>query len=358
MNHTTPTPLEITQKLKTQATLLGFSLVGVTHAVSPTTHPEFLSWLEAQYHGEMAYLQRRKEAYEDAHAVHSTVRSIVMLAANYANTPSPSTKQPRISRYAQSGVDYHDVLREKLTQLCVWLKTLLPLSKSRGIVDTAPLLERDFARQAGLGWFGKNTMLIHKFQGSYFFLSALLTDVELVADTPQETSHCGTCTRCLEACPTDAFVAPYQLDARRCISYLTIELRQAPIADDLKPLMDDWIFGCDVCQEVCPWNRKHIPASAPEFSDSSKLSTLDLNGLLSLTPDNVHQHFHQTPLERPGRDGIVRNAAIYAGNQRCIDAIPALKKLLDDPSLMVRDAAQWALQKLSGHESPSSQPPR
>src|SRR5262249_21639426 len=176
----------------------------------------------------------------------------------------------RVARYAR-GADYHDVLRERLGRLLDWLRSRCPGCRSRGVVDTAPFLERDFARRAGLGWFGKNTMNFNKRLGSSFSLGALLTALHLRPDPTHETSHCGTCTACLEACPTQAFVAPGRLDSRRCISYLTIELR-GPIPDELRPGLGDWLFGCDVCQEVCPWNRKAPPSREPAFAPRADLA--------------------------------------------------------------------------------------
>ena len=180
-----------------------------------------------------------------------------MLAANYRTTdPSPPAPLAgRVSWYAWNDADYHALLRERLAKLADFLHEQRPGCRTRGTIDTAPLLERDFARAAGLGWFGKNTMLINKRQGSWIFLAGLLTDVDLVPDEPHETSHCGTCTRCLDACPTEAFPEPYVLDARKCIAYLTIELSGA-IPADARESMGEWLFGCDICQDVCPWNKK------------------------------------------------------------------------------------------------------
>ncbi len=217
----------ISQAIKVWAKRLGFDLCGICPAVAPPGVDRFQAWLEAGYAGEMHYLPDRAEAASDPRYVLDGARSIVMLAMNY-RTVEPGSAEPgqgRVSRYAWGG-DYHDLIRERLTKLADSLRTLVPAAKVRGVVDTAPLLEREFAQLAGLGWIGKNTLLLNKQMGSWFFLAALLTDLELESDSPHETDHCGTCRACLDACPTQAFVDAYVLDARRCISYLTIELRQ------------------------------------------------------------------------------------------------------------------------------------
>ena len=200
----------------------------------------------------------------------------------------------------------------------------VPGCRGRGVVDTAPLLERDFARRAGLGWFGKNTMLINKRLGSYFFLGALLLDLELRPDPAHETIHCGTCTACLDACPTQAFRGPGLLDARRCISYLTIELR-VPIPEELRSSMTEWVFGCDICQEVCPWNRKAPVSAEPSFQPRADLRSLDLIELLGLSEEEFRRRFRGTALTRTKRRGLLRNAALALGNQGNPAALPALR---------------------------------
>jgi epoxyqueuosine reductase len=213
-------------------------------------------------------------------------------------------------------------------------------------VDTALLLERDFARRAGLGWFGKNTMLINKRLGSYFFLGALLLDLQLRPDPVHETTHCGTCTACLDACPTQAFPEPGLLDARRCISYLTIELR-TPIPEALRAPMGDWVFGCDICQEVCPWNRKAPATAESSFRPREDLWSLDLVELLGLSEEDFRRRFRSTALTRAKRRGLLRNAAIALGNQGNPAALPALQRALDDPEPLVREAAQWAIERIT-----------
>jgi epoxyqueuosine reductase len=256
--------------------------------------------------------------------------------AGKSSSLEPGARSPksRIARYAR-GADYHLVLRERLNRLLDWVREQSPRCVGRAVVDTAPLLERDFARRAGLGWIGKNTMLINKHQGSYFFLGALLLDLDLTPDAPHFADHCGTCTACLDACPTDAFAGPGWLDARKCISYLTIELR-TPMPEELRDKVGDWLFGCDVCQEVCPWNRKE--ASEPE--------TVDAVEILGLTDDEFRRRYKGTALERTRRRGLVRNAAVVLGNTGDKRALPALEEALGDAEPMVRDAAAWAIEQI------------
>jgi len=241
------------------------------------------------------------------------------------------------------------VLRERLKDLLTWVQQERPGCRGRAVVDTAPLLERDFARRAGLGWFGKNTMLLNKRQGSYFFLGALLLDLELRADPPHETSHCGTCTACLDACPTAAFVGPGLLDARRCISYLTIELRES-VPNELRAGLGDWVFGCDVCQEVCPWNRKAPAAAEAALQPREDLAALDLIELLGLGEAEFKERFRGTALLRSKRSGLLRNAALVLGNQGDAAALPALRRALADPEELVREAARWAIEQIESRE--------
>lgn len=332
-------------RVKNEAQKLGFDLVGIAPAVSPTTLPQFQDWVRQGFDGEMHYIQRRAGAYEHPQHVLATVRSVIVVALNYFSDPVPH-QDYRIARYAAGNGDYHLVIKQRLQQLANFLHVEKPGCRTRPVVDTAPLLERDFARLAGLGWFGKNTMLINKQRGSWLFLGALLTDVELDADRPHATSHCGTCTRCLEACPTQAFVAPYVLDARRCISYLTIELRDDPIPEDLRTGVEDWVFGCDVCQEVCPWNRHATPTSVSEFQRADALHPATLADFLGLTEAQFSATLSQTPMERAGRRGLVRNAAIAAGNSKDVSLVPILHELTNDSDELVRDAALWAVESL------------
>lgn len=345
----------LSSDLKAEAHRLGFELVGIAPAVNPVGFSALQEWLDRGFAGEMLYLERRLDAYAHPDKVLPGVRSVMMLGLNYrtADPIDPELGEGRVSRYAWGNTDYHTVLRERLKQLSQFLKRRVPTAHARGIVDTAPLLERDFARLAGLGWFGKNTLLINKRQGSWLFLAALLTDLELEYDTPHETSHCGTCTRCLDACPTDAFDAPYVLDARKCISYLTIELR-GPIPTELRSGIGDWLFGCDICQDVCPWNKKAPISHDPTFQPRENLRPADARRLLQMSPEAFDREFADTPLARPGRAGLLRNAAIVLGNSGDSAAVPVLIAALQDQEPLVRGAAVWALQQLGGEEAVSA----
>ncbi len=339
---------EFARAVKAEARRIGFDLVGIAPAVSPTTIDYFREWFSAGYAGEMHYVARREAAYEHPQKVLAPVRSLIVVAQNYFTPDSATNAQPpaKVARYARGTGDYHTVLKERLQQLADFLHEQRPGCRTRPAVDTAPLLERDYARLAGLGWFGKNTMLINRQVGSWMFLGALLTDLDLPPDQPHETAHCGTCTRCLDACPTDAFVAPHVLDARKCISYLTIELRDDPIPVELRPQMNEWIFGCDVCQDVCPWNRKAPATTVPEFAPREDLSLVDLAELLNLDEAEYQRRFAPTPLERPRRAGLIRNAAIAAGNSRDQRFVPQLTRLLADTEPLIREAAAWALKRI------------
>jgi epoxyqueuosine reductase len=337
-------------QIKDQARSLGFDLVGIAPATPADGFDRYREWLDRGFAGEMDYLHRHEEARHDPSSILADVRSVIMVGMNYVGcetddeAPVPSSEfhvpsSGKVARYAR-GPDYHRVLWDKLDRLLEWLQQQVPGCRGRSVVDTAPLLERDFARRAGLGWIGKNTMLINKRRGSFFFLGALLVDIELAADMPHEANHCGTCTACLDACPTQAFTGPGWLDARRCISYLTIELR-GPIPDDLKTGIGDWLFGCDVCQEVCPWNHWSLEASAEDG-----LLRLDPIDLLSIDDAEFRRRFRGTVLRRSKRRGLLRNAAIVLGNSGDEAALPALSKALSDPEQDVREAANWAIERI------------
>lgn len=342
--------MPLTDDLKSQAHALGFDLVGVATAGSPETFAQLNDWLDQGFAGEMSYIERRREAYEHPSHVLQSVQSVVMLGMNYRTKDPPDELRPshgRIARYAWGDADYHDVLRERLRLLADWLHERRPGCRTRGVVDTAPLLERDFARLAGLGWFGKNTMLINKRLGSWLFLAALLTDVILEPDAPHDTAHCGTCTACLDACPTDAFPQPYVLDATKCISYFTIELRDQPIPEEHREACGEWLFGCDVCNDVCPWNRKAPLSSEPAFQPGAALTATDAADLLTLDEAEFRARFADTPLARPGRSGLLRNACIVLGNTGDASHIAALTTAAaaDDP--LIRNAAEWAINRLA-----------
>ncbi len=346
-------PAQLAQSIKSAARQIGFDGCAICAAQTPAGLSRFHQWLEAGYHGEMSYLESRRDAYTHPRYVMDGVRSIVILALSHAPTPRQPISQGQglVARYAWGSRDYHDVIHSRLKQLKTAVLQWQPESRVRGVVDSAPLLEREFAVLAGLGWQGKNTLILNKQAGSWFFLAALLLDFEVQYDAPHATDHCGTCRACLDACPTNAFVAPNLLDATRCISYLTIELRD-PIPVELRKGVGDWVFGCDVCQDVCPWNRKAPETGVPEFAATDELNPLDLPELFDLDDDAFRARFRRTPLWRSKRRGLLRNAAIVLGNQADPSAIPALLKGLHDPEPLIRGAAAWALGQMRDVQVP------
>ena len=333
------------ERLKQHAHALGFELAGIAPATDADGFDRLRDWLAHGFAGTMEYMHRHGDARRHPSSVLPDVRSVVMVGMNYRPEPEQEKlsrkRLGRISCYAR-GTDYHDVLRAHLNSLLDWLRRECPECIGRGVVDTAPLLERDFARRAGLGWFGKNTMLLNKRLGSFFFIGALLVNLELAPDPPHTASHCGTCTACLDACPTQAFAAPGVLDARRCISYLTIEHR-GDVPVELRPGLGDWLFGCDVCQEVCPWNRKAPLSTEPAWQARPDLERVDLIEILSLTEDEFRRRFRSTALLRTKRRGLLRNAALVLGNTSDTSALPALRRALDDAEPLIREAACWAI---------------
>ena len=339
---------QLSKSLKEQATGLGFQYAGICPAVTPLGFDRFEQWLQSGYAGQMHYLPARAAAYEHPEAILEGVRSVVMLAMVYRTQQAqPVTAGAgRVASYAWGQQDYHDLIHDRLKQLRQHLETQVPGALVRGVVDTAPLLEREFAQLAGLGWIGKNTLLLNKEAGSWFFLAALLTDQELVYDEPSETDHCGTCRACLDACPTDAFPQPYVLDATRCISYLTIELRDH-IPTQLRRGMGDWVFGCDICQDVCPWNSDTPASHEAGLQPLDPLNPVALHELFELDDESFRARFRRSPLWRSKRRGILRNAAIVLGNQGSIESLQPLCQGLLDEEPLVRAASAWALGQLA-----------
>jgi epoxyqueuosine reductase len=333
------------QRIKSLGLELGFAHIGIAPAVTPTGFHRLLNWIDSGYAADMHWVERRKDAYEHPDGVMQGTRSVIMAAMNYNDGTTPAGAG-RVARYAWGSADYHDVLKPRLQEIAAFLKLQRPQARTRVVIDTAPLLERDFARLAGLGWFGKNTMLISRSIGSWFFLGAILTDAELQYDSPIEQNFCGSCTRCLDACPTDAFPEPGVLDARKCISYLTIEHRKDPIPLELRNGMGEWLFGCDICQDVCPWNRFSPDDTLPEFRQIPSMNPVDCRELLALSAKAFHSRFGASPLSRSGRAGLLRNAAIVLGNAKDESAEPDLIAALDDEEYLIRGAAAWALGEL------------
>jgi epoxyqueuosine reductase len=306
--------------IRRRAGELGFDPVGITSLGPAKTHAAFLEWLDRGYSGEMTYLPRGADKRRDTRLPFEGVRAAVVVGLNYGGKQPAGT----IARYAR-GADYHDVMIERLGTLHDFVRERAgTVVRGKAYVDTGPILERDLAQRAGLGWIGKNTMLINPGRGSFFFLGALFLDLDLEPDAPFEADRCGSCTRCLDACPTDAFVAPRTLDATRCISYLTIEHR-SEIVPELQPLMGDLIYGCDICQDVCPWNHRFAtetgdPALAPRPENRSP----DPAELVALTDETFRQRFKGSPIKRAKRSGLARNAAIALQNARC-DSVKRMK---------------------------------
>jgi len=332
------------EAIKARARELGFNLVGMTRAVPSPQVDAYFRWIDAGMHGTMGYMARpdRQARRRDLNVILPGVRSLIVVGLDYrTNIPDELLHDPargRIASYAW-GLDYHEVIAPRLETLAQLLD-----AQARVYVDTGAVLERSHAHEAGLGFTGKNTMLIHPRRGSTFFIGEILTDLELdIYDEPGRATLCGTCTRCLAACPTNAFPRPHVLDARRCISYLTIE-HKGWIARELRPLMGNWVFGCDVCQEVCPFQR-FAPLTgelALYPADTGRAAPL-LLGLLALDSTAFRARYDGSPIMRIGRDRLVRNACIAAGNWGSDTAVPALEMLLRDPNPLVRGHAVWAL---------------
>ena len=337
-------------RLKACAYGLGFDLVGVTSLGAVQSAPRFDEWLAAGFAGEMEYLHRGAEGRRDTQRPFAGVRSAIVVAMNYGGREPTGP----VARYAR-GDDYHDVMVARLRELHDRIRALVGHDvRGKAYVDTGPVLERDLARRAGLGWFGKNTMLINPRHGSFFFLGSLLVDLDLVPDSPFDDMRCGRCTRCIDACPTNALVEPGVLDSRRCISYLTIELRGA-IPADLRRPMGGLVYGCDICQDVCPWNVKFAEAlaDASPYARRSALGGPDADDgrsiarrLLGMTPDEFRAAFKGSPMKRAKLRGLKRNASVVLGNVGSLEDVPALAAALSDDEPLVRSHAAWALGRL------------
>ena len=342
----------LAERIRAAARALGFEPVGITSADPlEEDRARLLDWVAGGAHGSMAYMADRPERRADPRATFPEARSVMSLGMSYApalaGSTEPDARGARVARYAR-GRDYHKLIWKRLSALeaAIAAASGRPFN-GRTFVDTGPLLERAFARRAGLGFVGKNTMLIHPLHGSYLFLATVLTDLELAPDAPSRTS-CGSCRLCLDACPTQA-LTPMQLDATRCLSYLTIEER-GPIAPHLRDAVGGWAFGCDICQEVCPYNRHATPTREPDFApERGAGAALDLAQVLALTAaDAFLARFAGTPLTRPKREGLVRNACLAAAHTGRHDLVPQLAALLSDASALVRAHAAWALARLGG----------
>jgi len=337
-------------RLKAQAYGLGFDLAGICALGPAETLAAFDRWLEEGYGGEMDYLARGRDKRRDTRLPMPGCVSALVVAMEYGGAEPCGP----IARYAR-GDDYHDVMVDRLRCLQEWLEGAAgqPV-RGKAYVDTGPILERDLARRAGLGWFGKNTNLINPSLGSFFFLGVLLVDLELRPDPPFEADRCGTCTRCLDACPTNALREPRLLDATRCISYLTIEQKGA-IPLELREPIGDLLYGCDICQEACPWNErfaKPLPDESPYASRAAvagKEARTLARELLEMSQPEFSGAFRGSPMKRAKLRGLKRNAAVVLGNVAIAEDIPVLERALEDVEPLVREHAAWALARLRGY---------
>jgi epoxyqueuosine reductase len=336
----------------------GFELAGIAPATGAAELNHFPEWIAAGHAGEMKYLEARDDHGTLKRAslagVAPWARSVVVCAINY-NTNNPYSTQAHdpsrgwISRYAWSREDYHDAVLRRLKQVEAILRQALPADLqssliTRSYVDTGPIVERVFAKYAGVGWIGKNTCIINQKKGSWLFLGVILTSLELAPDVPAP-DRCGSCTRCIRACPTEAILAPYQLDSNKCISYLTIEKRGL-IPEDLRAGIGHHVFGCDICQDVCPWNRKAPSSPAPEFEPRPGLVNPALAWLAEMSAEEFREVFRGSAIRRTKRSGLRRNAAIAVGNSGNKEFLPLLDRLAADEDQTVSESAQWAKARL------------
>ena len=353
---------EVQAVVKGAASEAGFEVCGIAPAADAPEFEYFSAWIAAGYAGEMKYLEARDEhgglRRASLAGVAPWARSVVVCAINY-NTAHPYSTQIDdssrgwISRYAWSHEDYHEAVMRRLRQVEAALREAVPAElqaslTTRCYVDTGPVVERIYAKYAGVGWMGKNTCIISQKNGSWLFLGVILTSLELAPDLPA-FDRCGTCTRCIEACPTDALTAPYQLDSNKCISYLTIEKRGS-IPEDLRADMGRHIFGCDICQDVCPWNRKAPASTAAEFQARAGLVNPALDWLAEMSAENFRELFRGSPVRRTRRSGLRRNVAIAMGNSGNKEFLPHLEKLAASEDELVAESARWAKARLLNRE--------
>ena len=337
----------VEQLIKAQAFGLGFDLVGIASLGPVETAEAYRNWIDRGFAGEMEYLVRGAEKRNDSRLPFPGSASAIVVGLNYGGR-SPAGP---VARYAR-GDDYHDVMGEKLRSLHQWLEAELgrPIN-GKAYVDTGPLLERDLARRAGLGWHGKNTNLVNPKLGSFFFIGALLVDLQLESDTPFEADRCGSCTRCLDACPTDAFVEERVLDATRCISYLTIE-QKGSIPIELREKLGSLLYGCDICQDVCPWNVRFSKAhNDPAFDPRAVIADSDAatlaRAILAMDADEFRTHFKGSPMKRAKHRGLARNAAVVLGNVGNESDIGLLDRAAHNHDPLVREHAEWARERLA-----------
>ena len=351
--------------IRQRARELGFDDCRFTSAAAPSSAPQLQQWLDRGAHGEMAWLERNSAKRSDPQLVLNNARSLITLAVSYENNQwqttrnnsKPETRNPKqpglVARYARH-TDYHDVLAAPLKSLTSFVDELSPGTRSLWYVDTGPILERDFAQRSGIGFVGKHTNVISRKLGNWIFLAEILTTLDLEPDAP-EKNRCGTCTRCITACPTQAITAPFQLDARLCISYLTIELKGS-IPVELRPAIGNRIFGCDDCLAACPWNRFAQEGRLMRQHTRPDLESPDLLELLALDDAQFKQRFAGTPMLRTKRRGLLRNVCVALGNTAGPEALPALEKAAADAEPLIAEHARWAMEKIrrSKSQAPTS----
>jgi epoxyqueuosine reductase len=344
----------LTKALKDHALAEGFSAVRICRPSSiPDAAGKLAEFVGSGYHGQMGWMAERMNWRGDPTALWPQAKSVVMLAENYGPAHDPlaildQKDRGAISVYAQNK-DYHDVLKKRLKRVGRWLIDQSPNAEIKVFTDTAPVMEKPLAQAAGLGWQGKHTNLVSRELGSWFFLGAIFTTLDLAQDQA-ETDHCGSCRACLDVCPTDAFVGAYRLDARRCISYLTIE-HKGPVDEGLRPLLGNRIYGCDDCLAVCPWNKYASRASEMGYHGREELKAAPLSELAALDDSAFRTLFSKSPVKRIGRGRFVRNVLYAIGNSNDVALIPSATALLGDSDLAVRDAAHWALAQLNGRKT-------
>jgi epoxyqueuosine reductase len=341
---------ELSEQIHAFGRTLGFDLVGVSSSLTPARFGAYERWIASGMGGEMSHLRENASRRKDLGMLLDSARSVIVVGANYSAPQIPEEIRRDFSRgmiasYA-GGEDYHPWMLSRLEKLAERITQFAPGLRFRAYADTGPVTERDFAAQASLGFIGKNALLIHPLRGSFFFLGVLITNLELPANQSPIPISCGTCARCLEACPTGALVAPYTLDARRCISYLTIE-KKGSIPHELRPLIGNRIFGCDECQLVCPWNQKFArPTTIPAFETSPEELASKLTSLASISDEEFKKRFAGSVMLRTKRRGLLRNVAVALGNWGVDDALEPLKILIEDGEPLVRAHAAWALGRL------------
>jgi len=343
---------DLRERLRDEAEKLGFVAFGVARAdAAPRAGARLRQWLDEGCHGDMLWMAETADRRASPAGLWPEVRSVVSLGMSYAPAQDPTALADRpeigrISVYAQGG-DYHDTIKKALKALARWLVGEAGCDL-KVFVDTAPVMEKPLAEAAGLGWQGKHTNLVSRSDGSWLFLGAIYTTLDLEPSAPEpHRVHCGSCTACLEACPTRAFPAPFRLDARRCISYLTIE-HNGPIPEEFRAAMGNRIYGCDDCLAACPWNRFAAAARAHQaFRPRAELAAPELADLLALDDAGFRKVFAGSPIKRIGRDRMVRNAAIAAGNSGRAELVPVLERLVGDADAVVAEAARWALARLA-----------